>query len=140
MEKVNIIFTGIGLVVTLITFILVISGWSYQVMTNNNIIKANLKYEISDNLRKIDIFLEIYDSDIKTTGKLEFRYLEKYRDISKDKNIRDKLAKIMSDIQTYNNGIDLINNNEVDKVYRTITQNSNAELIKSNLEFIRDLI
>jgi hypothetical protein len=140
MGNINIILTILGLVVALITLVFVIIGWSYQDMKINNILKDNLRYEINDNIRKIDIFLEIFDSNIKTTGRLEAKYLVEYRGVSKDKNIRDKLAKIISDIQTYNDGMDLIDNGKVDENYSMTTQKSNAELIKSNLEFIGNIV
>jgi len=91
----------------------------------------------------IDTFLknsdEISEGKLFSVRKLDYTYLRKYMETTKEKDVKDKIAHVISDIKTYNAFVELM------LAKRGVKENtpihiSNAKLIQNNLIVIRNIL
>ena len=133
----------INVIIGVLTFVLVFIGWSISDAKHERILKENLEYEINVNIRIIDDFLDnserIREGD-DIVGRLAYEDLEKYREIERNKDLRDKMRKIIEDMKNYNRIIEKIDADNMVGNSNVDTEISNANLIKSNLVWMNQTL
>jgi hypothetical protein len=148
-KKKNINYQVISIIISIITIFLVISGWSIalynQQRNDQEILKNNLDYEIEINIRILEEAIkanENYENNSEFSGaKLDYYYLQKYRDNIIDSDYNDKIGQLIKDIKVYNQRVDqilILSSNTKDISYDINVQISNGKGIKQNLNYIKN--